>query len=339
MPASEVARPSDRPVSRRRSTVIGAGVVGLSVAHELAAAGDHVTVVAEAGAEQSVSAVAAAIWFPYLSGPSPDLGRWLSRSLTRFTELAADAATGVDLRPGTVVERRPSDRSWAAGVPGHRDARPDELPPGATGGVRATLPVITMGRYLGWLQGRCQASGVRFVQRCVRSPAELTGTADLVVVAAGLASGALLGDDTVFPVRGQVVRLTNPGLTDWVNDDDNPDGLTYVIPRRDDIVCGGVAEAGSWDGEPDPGTERAILARCVALVPALAGLPVVSRGVGLRPARGSIRLEAVDGYGVPVLACYGHGGAGVTLSWGCAEAVVVLAARVTTGLPTVRAGR
>ena len=57
-------------------------------------------------------------------------------------------------------------------------------------------------------------------------------------------------------------------------------------------------------------------------MPALAGAPVVSRGVGLRPARPAVRLERDGG----VVHCYGHGGAGVTLSWGCAEDVVALIA-------------
>lgn len=60
-------------------------------------------------------------------------------------------------------------------------------------------------------------------------------------------------------------------------------------------------------------------------MPALAGLPALSAQAGLRPGRDAVRLEPVDGYALPVLACYGHGGAGVTLSWGCAEAVVELA--------------
>ncbi|WP_448614451.1 FAD-dependent oxidoreductase [Modestobacter sp. URMC 112] len=312
-------------MTARRVTVVGGGVVGLSIAHELAAAGDTVTVVADGPAEDSVSAVAAAVWFPYRSGASPSMGTWLARSLLRFTALAADDATGIDLREGTVVERRPGvDRSWTAAVPGHREAPPEELPPGAVGGVRATVPVVTMSRYLPWLGARCSDAGVRAEQGTVGSVDDLAPGADLVVVAAGLGSGRLLGDDTVFPIRGQVVRLANPGLTGWVTDEDHPEGLTYVVPRRDDVVCGGSAEVGSWDREPDEETERAILRRTVALVPELAGQPVLSRGVGLRPGRDGVRLERVEGHGVPVVACYGHGGAGVTLSWGCAEAVAAL---------------
>jgi D-amino-acid oxidase len=310
----------------RRVTVVGAGVVGLSVAHELAAAGHAVTVVADRSAVQSVSAVAAAVWFPYRA-EAPAMAGWLARSLARFTELAADPASGIDLRAGTVVERvAGADRSWTAAVPDAREATPAELPPGALAGVRATVPVITGSRYLPWLQHRCVAAGVRFVHRTVTSVDELAADTDLVVVAAGLRSGELLDDGTLFPIRGQVVRVANPGITEWLTDDDHPEGLTYVVARRDDVVCGGVAEVGSWDVGLDPAVEAAILARTAALVPALAGQPVLSRDAGLRPGRDSVRLEPVAGYAVPVVACYGHGGAGVTLSWGCAGAVADLVA-------------
>jgi D-amino-acid oxidase len=124
-------------------------------------------------------------------------------------------------------------------------------------------------------------------------------------------------------VRGQVVRVANPGLTDWVLDDDNPAGLTYVVPR-DHVVLGGTEEANSWDATPHADVEAEIIARATALVPALAGQPIRSRAVGLRPARSTVRLELIPGHARPVIACYGHGGSGFTLSWGSAQAVAAL---------------
>ena len=147
---------------------------------------------------------------------------------------------------------------------------------------------------------------------------------DGVVLAAGLASGVLLDDDTGYAVQGQVVRLADPGLTGWLLDEDNPDGLTYVVPRGTDVVCGGTAVEGASGTEADPAVEDAVLRRVRALVPELRDAPVLSRAVGLRPGRPTVRLERLVHGGREVVACYGHGGAGVTLSWGCAGDVARL---------------
>jgi D-amino-acid oxidase len=96
--------------------------------------------------------------------------------------------------------------------------------------------------------------------------------------------------------------------------------VTYVIPRSHDCILGGTAEDGEWSTEPDPRTAAAILERCAALEPRLAEAEVLEHKVGLRPGRKEIRLEREDvAHGPPRIHNYGHGGSGVTLSWGCAE--------------------
>ncbi|BBH69185.1 D-amino-acid oxidase [Actinoplanes sp. OR16] len=295
-------------------TVVGAGVVGLSVAHELASAGHRVRILAARPAAESVSSVAAAIWFPHDVKRSPAVVDSSAVAYRRFRELAADPATGVHMRAGMVHVRRPdADLSWTRAVPDHVVTE---------AGVRCTVPLIETGVYLSWLTASVRALDVQIRIYDVESLAEIDD--DAIVVAAGIRSAQLLGDDEVYPIRGQVVRLANPGLTDWLTDDDNPDGLTYVVPRRDDVVCGGTGDTGSWDETPDPDTEAAILRRVRALVPELENQPILSRAVGLRPARSSVRVEAVQGHDRPVYACYGHGGAGVTLSWGDAARIATL---------------
>lgn len=320
-PLSNAAQPA------RKVTVIGAGVIGLSAAHELAAAGHQVTIIADQQPLQTVSAVAAAIWFPYHSENSAAADLLLSRSLARFEELSGIAETGIDLRSGLNLEGMPdADRSWAAIVANATEAPADVLPGLAAAGMRATVPVITMPTYLAWLRAQVEDRGVRFQQRTVSSLNELAAEADLVVLAAGLRGGELLGDDeTVYPIRGQVIRLANTaGLVDWLCFDEHPDGVSYIIPRRDDIIVGGTDIANDWNSEVDPETADAMLARATTLVPQLAQCEILEHRVGLRPARETIRLEHIDGHAVPVIAAYGHGGAGVTLSWGTAHRIVEL---------------
>jgi len=307
----------------RRVTVVGGGVMGLTCALELARAGHRVRVLTAAPVERTTSAVAAALWFPYHAAPLDAVLRWAATTLGVLTDLASDPATGVRLLPGTVVSRTPQpDLWWAPAVPEHRPSTPDELPPGVPAGTRCTLPVADMGRYLRWLLDSCRAAGVEVESARVERLDDLPG--DVVVVAAGLASGPLLDDDSGIPVQGQVVRLADPGLDGWLLDEDNPAGLTYVVPRGDDVVCGGTAVVGGSSTEPDPAVEAAVLERVHALVPALRGAAVLSRAVGLRPGRPTVRLERLGVGGRPVVTCYGHGGAGVTLSWGCAADVAAL---------------
>jgi len=298
-------------------------VIGLTCALELARAGHGVRVQTADDVARTTSAVAAAVWFPYRAAPADAVLRWAAGSLEIFTALAADDATGVVLRAGTVVHRFPEpDLWWSPAVVNHRAATVGELPPGAPAGTRCTLPVVDMGRYLPWLADACRAAGVEIVPGRVGRLGDVPG--DVVVLAAGLRSGDLVGDRSGVPVQGQVVRLANPGLRDWVLDEDNPAGLTYVVPRGRDVVCGGTAVEGATGTDPDPAVEAAILARARVLVPALRGAAVQSRAVGLRPGRPTVRLDRTDLDGRPLISCYGHGGAGVTLSWGCAADVVAL---------------
>lgn len=346
-----------------RITVIGAGVTGLSCARELAGAGHEVTVVADHGPGDTVSARAGALWFPYdvTVENAPDLEK---RSLIRFVELAGQAEAAqsegaddvtddiapVEMRRGFLRERLdPPDRSWVPTVTEvlGEDAVTEVEREGAQGaerGVETTLPLIMTPTYLAWLMDSCRIAGVAFRWKTVESldllakGAYNTAPPEAVIICGGLRGGELLGgDDEVTPVRGQVIVFANgsddedgdggedggPVLTDWYVDDDDPENMTYVFPRVDDIVVGGIAEVGNGNEDPDAETAEAILARAEALVPALKELPILGHGAGLRPSRSSLRIEQVDTdeVSIPVIAAYGHGGAGVTLSWGTAERV------------------
>ncbi len=133
----------------------------------------------------------------------------------------------------------------------------------------------------------------------------------------GLGARLLAADRSVVPVRGQVVCVEQTGLKRWLVE---PEAPTYVFPRSKDIVVGGTDDEGEWSRTPSPETAVAILRRAEVLVPELRGAKVVRHKVGLRPVRPAVRLER-DG---AVIHCYGHGGAGVTLSWGVADEVVAL---------------
>jgi D-amino-acid oxidase len=308
-----------------RVTVIGAGIVGLTSALRLREAGHQVRIVAEHTGERTTSAVAAALWFPYLAAPHEAVTRWAATGLQVLTEFAGNPATGVDLRTGRELYRGAGGGAWWASValPARRLTDP-EVPAGFAAGVELTVPVVDSPVHLSWLTERLTAMNVPFSTRRLRSLDDAGDGVDLLVNCAGLGAREVAADPGVHPVRGQVVLLDQVGLGEWTLDDSDPVDLTYVVPRRSAIVVGGTAERGDDDVRPRPETTAAILRRATALVPELAGARVLGQRVGLRPARAEVRLERCG----DVVHCYGHGGAGVTLAYGCAEDVVRLANQV-----------
>lgn len=77
---------------------------------------------------------------------------------------------------------------------------------------------------------------------------------------------------------------------------------------------------------------EALRDRCARIEPRLDRLPILEHRVGLRPTRPQIRLEsaALPG-GTSVIHNYGHGGAGVSLAWGCANEVRALIEATPSG--------
>jgi D-amino-acid oxidase len=297
-----------------RVIVVGAGVIGLSCAVRLLEAGHRVDVVARDLPLESTSAVAAAIWYPYRALPQDLVTTWSKASYAAFEALAQQSDTGVSVVVGTEVFRsRAPDPWWRAAVPDLE--RETALPPGFVDGWSFAAPLIEMPTYLPWLSGQVADLGGTITRL---SLAGLPAGADLVVNASGIGSRRLAGDESVVPVRGQVVRVEQVGLDRWWLEGA---GLTYVVPHSHDIVVGGSDIEGEWSRSPDLVVADEILARARALVPELADARVLAHKVGLRPGRPSVRLERVG----DVIHCYGHGGAGVTLSWGCADAVRDLA--------------
>jgi D-amino-acid oxidase len=304
--------------------VVGGGIVGLTAAIRLRQRGAQVTVLAADDVRETVSAVAAAVWYPTHTDADPRVLRWATATLAEFRRQVGSA--GVVLRRTRMLLRTPlSELPWWASAVGDATLVAGGHPYAQE--LRFTAPLVEMEPYLAWLQRELTAAGGRIVRRRVDTLAEPLAEAPVVVNATGLAAGRLCADPAVHPVRGHLVLLDNPGLDLSIRDEDNPAGLAYVHARSSDVVLGGTFEPGRTDPEPDPRTGAAIVERCVALVPELAGARIRGHRIGMRPARHGgprVGVEAAPDGG-RIVHAYGHGGAGMTLSWGCADEVADLA--------------
>ena len=171
-----------------------------------------------------------------------------------------------------------------------------------------------------WLRSRVEALGGSFVQSFGEDFSEVSG--EVVVNCVGLGARELCGDEEVRPVRGQVIFIDqDPGIGHF---DQQPETLTYTLPRSDGTVRGGTAQVDDWGMDIRAEDDKLILSKVEALWPELDRSRIIGGAVGLRPSRSEVRLDVEYIGERKVVHNYGHGGAGVTLSWGCAEEVANL---------------
>jgi D-amino-acid oxidase len=314
-----------------RITILGAGVSGLSCGVRLLQDGHYVTLVARDLPLETTSATAGAVWFPYRVAPNERTGPWARASYDRFAKLATEGAP-ITMTELTMLYPEPlrEEPWWLDAVPGERvrASEPHDLPDGYGDGRAVQVPCIEAPAYLDWLTRRFSDAGGRIEQRVVSTLEELRG--DAVVDCAGVGATALAADTTLKPVRGQVAYVTCDRPLRFMVDEEGPNALAYVLPRPDVVVLGGTAEEGDDELTPREETTRDILVRTRRLQPALEHATLVGSGVGLRPARPAVRLEADRlSDGRPLVHDYGHGGSGFTLSWGCADEVAQTVLAVT----------
>lgn len=301
------------------AVVVGAGVVGLTTAITLAEAGLATRIVTAAPPAATTSAAAGAIWGPVRCGPPERCYAWARTGLAVLSALADEPAAGVHQLSGREVCASPTvPPAWTDLLPDVRVLGNGELPAGFVTGWRYTAPAVHMPVFLEYLLRRYEGLGGSVAAETVTSLASVA--APVVVNCTGIGARTLVPDEALIPVRGQIVVVENPGITEFYLDHGN-DGADYVylFPHGDLVILGGTAYEGATDLAPRPEVADRVIRDCAAAFPALRGARVVAQRVGLRPVRPSVRLEAEALPGGRVLwHNYGHGGAGVTLSWGCA---------------------
>jgi D-amino-acid oxidase len=229
----------------------------------------------------------------------------------------------VRIASGKEVSRSPLEPYyWTQLLPGLRLCEPSELPDGFTHGWHYTAPLATMPVYLDYLRARFERASGTIQIAAVPSLAGLAGLAPVVVNCSGVGARDLVPDPAVMPVRGQVVIAANPGIEEfYINRDEEPPWIVYMFPHGETILLGGTNEEGSWDQEPKPSIAERIVAQCAAVDPRLRGVTILGHRVGLRPYRPEVRLESERLDGSVLWHNYGHGGAGISLSWGCAAEI------------------
>ena len=308
--------------------IIGAGVSGLTCGVVFAEHGFRTVIFAKEIGQQTTSSVAAAVWFPYHVEPEERVIPLALETYQLLLDLARFPESGV-----SIIESRQFLRTgeieipdWA--IPLGAFVIPSEVEGSLESfrsGFSLRVPLMDTTIYLDYLAARFRNGGgemhsnVRFDKLN-----DVDRTFDVVINCAGIGASELVRDADLEPHRGQVAIVPKiDGLSCAVVCDDAP--LMYAIQRANDCVFGGTNDL-SDNLAADPATTQRIVAECSRVLN-IDKPRVLAERVGLRPFRRSgVRLERdriADGRAV--IHNYGHGGAGFTLSWGCAHEVFVLA--------------
>jgi len=113
-------------------TVVGAGVSGLSSAIRLLESGHEVEVVSDRFSPDTVSDVAAAIWYPFLTAPAHKADGWGLDTYAELERLSKEVPeAGVRMRDGREYLREVVGLpSWKDDISAFRVLADDEIPDG-----------------------------------------------------------------------------------------------------------------------------------------------------------------------------------------------------------------
>ncbi|KAJ3373586.1 hypothetical protein GGF31_000427 [Allomyces arbusculus] len=335
-------------------TVVGAGVVGLSTAVLLQAAGYHVTVIAthtpdhyDEHAALYASPKAGAHW---RSVAHPDDAKYVEIdriTLKLFQKLAKISDTGVIPMPSfdIYMDEHAEPLPWFKNeVENFNMLAEDALYANTKWGFSYLAYTFNTPKYLAWMTRLFKRLGGKIAVKTLQHIDDAASpTTAAVINCTGLGARTLGGveDTNVYPTRGQIVIVRAPHVKYTITRLGD-DIFDYVIPREDGLVIlGGTYQEGADSMQPDPATAKRILENAVAICPQLQLWPgqkleVVAHRVGLRPTRkGGIRLEhewrapttttkrgGKEGKKTLVVHNYGHGGGGYQSSWGSAHHVL-----------------
>jgi D-amino-acid oxidase len=234
------------------------------------------------------------------------------------------------------------------------------------------VPVIDTDQAMTWLMNLVRGKGATFITEAIRGDLLYQEDAllrrfdaDVIINATGLAAAELAGDESCYPIRGCLLRVVNDGtqfpqITDALAiSADTVNEIIFIVPRNDNILLmGGCAEPHEWNLDATLNTPivKRMRDRAEAFLPQLKHAkldPDYPLAQGLRPFRQrNVRVEResrerdvsshvyVMGKSTRsrIIHSYGQGGAGWSLSFGCAGDVALMVRETLLDSPVEKAG-
>lgn len=270
--------------------------------------------------------------------------------MSKMQEIMASGVRGFR-RDSNIIKERGIDKTY-----------------GAVDAYEHLAPIIDSDQSMKWLLSLVERKGAQLVRGTIQgdlfdqeTSLRTEYNADIIINATGLAGTELAGDTSCYPIRGGLIRVINDGTdfpkldhaltitADAVHDSSE---IVFIVPRNDNILLiGGITEPNVHELSLtlDSPIIKRMRARCEAFLPTLKHArvdPDYPLAQGLRPFRKrNVRVErelrlreaSTGGAGAKlpsrIVHKYGQGGAGWSLSFGCAGDVAALVEEALLDLP------
>ena len=327
--------------------IIGDGVIGLSIALELARAGarTHIIGVRRDG---SASGAAAGLLAPSIGRLQPGVRQFFESSLARYpafvdrlrqfdrelslvegliqvSAAAPDSAPGASRLDAAALARIEPELAAPNGAVLHAGD-------GAIDNVRLmsalSLAVEHESALTVTRDDRATQINVESSALEVRTASARSFRARCVVLAAGAWSAQIAGIPRplpVMPLKGQMLAFHARSLRHAIAGDD-----VYLVPRKDEILAGATVEHAGFDTTVEDRAIEQMRRAATSLCPALGDAQVIRRWAGIRPATPDLLPILGADPDVPgfIYAC-GHSKNGILL----APETAVAISRLAQGLP------
>lgn len=245
--------------------VLGAGVIGLSTAHELLKQGHHVNIYAKSFSPSLTSNIAAGIISaPYLLGSEPEdklelLNRLLDVSVKRFmTSLDTPAPEFAGIK--RIRDYRFESASSAHGMSSskfkniyleHKKVRVHF----DNGMIKMGKQIIELGLdgklFMDDLYTQVTAKGASIHQKYFTTKNDITSLNEKIIInCTSMGSHELFDDSEFIPVKGHIIYIKPQSGIDYsfyANITNEPDYWIKLYPWKDRLILGGVHEKGKKD--------------------------------------------------------------------------------------------
>ncbi|ODV89247.1 hypothetical protein CANCADRAFT_3877 [Tortispora caseinolytica NRRL Y-17796] len=330
-----------------RIVIVGAGVIGLTVAFKLCHLGYEIIILSRDLPADELRPRYTSQWAGAHVRPAPvdadkeeEFQTFIEKSYKEFQRLTMVPGSSVIKVEGVEYlefddPKYRNPKGFYSRLPNFRHISKSDLPPSVVIGTAYDTYCLTPGVYLNYLVDRIP--GTRLIRSTLKSIFDAYHYGDIVIncTGNGLLDGRL--DEKWFPIRGHTLLL-NPQKTPMqtITYQLKDGRWAFIIPRQNGtMILGGTKSPYNYSTEMDDKETEWLLETARKYFIEYTGPEpeIIRHNIGLRLAReGGPRVEAEVTPKGTLIHCYGFAGSGFEMSWGAADKVADLLKSATSKL-------